>query len=171
MTDPPGRVRVARVVRAHGLRGEVALELLGGGLDRLPEGTEVFVEGTPRVIREPRPAADHLLCRLSGVEDRTAALRLVGGYLEVPIDSVRALPAGEYFHFQLVGLRVVDERGVERGVVADVQPYPANDVLVVSGSEGERLVPAVRAAVLDVDLDGGRLTVAGTFLEPWDDAG
>ncbi len=171
MTKPPGRVRVARVTRAHGLRGEVAVELLGGGLDRLPEGTEVFLDGAPRVIREPRPAGGHLLCRLSGVEDRTAALGLVGGYLEVPIDSVRPLPKGEYFHFQLVGLRVVDERGVDRGVVADVQPYPANDVLVVSGTEGESLVPAIRAAVLNVDLEAGRLTVAGPFLEPWDDEG
>ena len=129
------------------------------------------MEGVTRVIQEPRAAGDHLLCRLGGVEDRTEALRLVGGYLEVPIDSVRALPEGEYFHFQLVGLRVVDERGIERGVVADVQPYPANDVLVVSGSDGERLVPAVRAAVLEVDLESGRLTVAAAFLEPWDDAG
>jgi 16S rRNA processing protein RimM len=171
LSKPPERVRVARVLKAHGLRGEVALELLGGGVDRLPEGTEVFVEGTPREIREPRAAGDHLLCRLGGVEDRSEALRLVGGYLEVPIESVRALPEGEYFHFQLVGLRVVDERGIERGVVADVQPYPANDVLVVSGSGGESLVPAVRSAVLEVDLEGGRLTVSAAFLEPWDDAG
>ncbi len=171
MTKPPDRVRVARVLKAHGLRGEVALELLGGGLDRLPEGTEVFLDGSPRVVEEPRPAGAHLLCRLSGVEDRTSALRLVGGYLEVPFDSARPLPRGEYFHFQLVGLRVVDERGVDRGIVADVQPYPANDVLVVSGSGRETLVPAVRAAVLNVDLEGGRLTVAGSFLEPWDDAG
>ena len=170
MTESPETVRVARVVRAHGLHGQIALELLGGGPDRLPSGSEVLFEGRPLVVEESRPAGTHLLCRLRGVEDRAAAARLVGGYLEVPAGQARPLPQGEYFHFQLVGLRVVDERGADRGLVSDVQPYPANDVFVVTTPEGETLVPAVRAAVLEVDLEGGRLVVAGDFLGPWDDA-
>lgn len=163
-------MRVARVTRAHGLRGEVVLEMLGGGADRLAAGEPVRVSGGEVRIEAIRPAAPLVLCRFQGVDDRARAQTLVGEYLEVPAGEVRPLPADEYFHFQLVGLRVRDEDGRERGTVADIEEYPANDIVVVETPSGQALVPAVHDAVLNVDLVKGEMTVARRFLEEWVDA-
>lgn len=166
----PEWVRVARVARAHGLRGEVALEMLGGGADRLAVGELMRVRGGEVRIEAVRPTAPLVLCRFHGVHDRARAQTLVGEYLEVPSGEARSLPPDEYFHFQLVGLRVRDEDGREWGAVAEIEEYPANDIVVVETPTGQVLVPAVHDAVLSVDLAKGEMTVARRFLEGWVDA-
>ncbi len=171
MTEAPQRVRVARVARAHGLEGELALELLGGDPERLPPGSLVVVAGRELEVKASRRAGRHLLCRLGEVEDRMGAERLVGEYLEVPLERARPLPPGEYFHFQLVGLKVEDETGAQRGELVEVEAYPANDIYLVRTDHGDVAVPAVRAAVLEIDLSSGRMRVASRFLEAWADAG
>jgi len=144
VNEAPSRLRVAWVRRAHGTAGELALELLGGPPERL------------------RAA------RLEGVETREAAQRLVGTYLEVDRAAARSLPPGEYFHFQLVGLAVVDEDGQPVGELSDVETYPHHDVYVVRTPVGEARLPAVRDVVRAVDLDQGRMVVRRQALEPAD---
>lgn len=171
MTDPEELVRVARVARTHGLQGEVSLELLGGDGDRLRPGTTVVVRGRRHQVEGARTAGGRMLCRLTDVSDQRRAAQLLGAYLEVPVREARPLPPGEYFHFQLVGLRVVDESGADWGELVEVESYPANDVYTVRREGAEVPVPAVREAVLEVDLSRGRITVAGRFLKGWADAG
>ena len=72
-------------------------------------------------------------------------------------------PTGEdeYYAFQLIGLDVVEENGRELGTVADVIPGVANDVLEV----GEHLLPMIEDCIRSVDLEAGRITVAGGFAD------
>jgi len=161
---------VARIVKPHGIRGELWLEMLGGGPERLGPGTKVRCGQGLLEVEGVRLADQRVLCRLSGIADRDAAAAIAGAYLEVGSKAVRKLPAGEYFHFQLVGLRVLDESGEQRGELTEVESYPANDVYVVRGTGGEVRVPAVREAVLGVDLEAGSITVLATYLEGWVDA-
>ena len=65
--------------------------------------------------------------------------------------------------FQLVGLSVEEDGGRVLGKVADVEPWPANDVLVLDGGA---MLPLVDACVLQVDLDAGRIVVAQGFAGP-----
>ena len=170
MSRSPDWVRAARIVKPHGIEGELCLEMLGGDRDRLPAGTAVRVGSAVLAIVEAYPSARGLICRLSGISDRDAAATLTGIYLEVDGTSVRTLPVGEFFHYQLVGLKVVDELGRPRGRVVDVEPYPANDVYVVRTEAGDVRVPAVRQAVDKVDLDAATMTVSSAYLEGWVDA-
>jgi 16S rRNA processing protein RimM len=70
---------------------------------------------------------------------------------------------GEWYVFQLVGLEVVEDGGRPLGKVANVEPWPANDVIVL---ESGALLPLVDACVLEVDLDAGRILVAPGFADP-----
>ena len=94
---------------------------------------------------------------LAGVETRDAAEALVGRYLEAP---ARGLPDGSFYWDQLIGLEVRDPRGEPIGELVEIFRAGGNEVYRVVGPRGERLVPALRSAVVEIDLERGRMTVA-----------
>ena len=89
---------------------------------------------------------------------------LRGSYLEVEDQDLKPLPVGRWYHHQLIGLRVATEGGEELGTLTSVLERPANDVWVVGQDDIEHLVPATHDAVLDVDHEGGHVTVADWLL-------
>ena len=163
---PPDRLVVGRVLRPHGVRGELSVQVLSDAPERFVPGAELGV-GDPDGPRPPAPAVvraarlhqGRLLLSLEGVEDRDAADRFRGAWLSIPVAAARPLDRGEFWPHQLVGLAVVDRQGRERGRVADVVPGAAHDLLVVELPGGDSaLVPAV-AALVTVELEAGRVLV------------
>jgi 16S rRNA processing protein RimM len=172
---PPGRLVVGRVLRPHGVRGELSVEVLSDAPERFAPGAELGV-GDPDgpeppaavTVRTARLHQGRLLLALEGVEDRDAADGLRGAWLSIPIAAARPLGPDEFWPHQLVGLAVVDQQGRERGVVADVLPGAAHDLLAVELPDGaSALVPAV-AALVTVELEAGRVLVDAVpgLLEP-----
>ncbi len=160
------RVPLARVERAHGVRGAVRCRLYGDsaagweqlGRIELPDGRT----GRVRVLAADRR---HALCQLEGVEDRTAAAGLVGGELAIPRGRLPAAEHGTYYHVDLIGLAVHDLQGRSRGRVAAVHNFGAGDLLEIRLTAGAPvLVPFTRAAVPAVDLDGGLLRIDPVWL-------
>ena len=162
----PARLVVGRVLRPHGIRGELAVEVLSDAPDRFSPGAELGAgdpdgQGPlrPVTVTAARLHLGRLLARLEGVEDRDAAAELRGALLSIPMEAARPLAPDEFWPHQLVGLAVVDREGRQRGRVADVLPGTAHDLLAVALPSGERaLVPAV-AALVTVELEAGRVLV------------
>jgi 16S rRNA processing protein RimM len=162
----PARLVVGRVLRPHGVRGELSVEVLSDAPERFSPGVELGA-GDPESSGPLRPVTvaaarlhqGRLLLSLVGVDDRDAADRLRGTLLSIPVGSARPLARDEFWAHQLVGLVVVDHDGRERGRVADVLPGAAHDLLAVELPGGaSALVPAV-AALVTVDLEAGRVLV------------
>jgi 16S rRNA processing protein RimM len=159
-------VVIGRIGRAHGVRGEVAVDV------RTDEPEQRFAAGAvlgtdpqaagPLTVTGSRPHGGRLLVRFDEVTDRGAAEGLRGVLLTAAVsDADRPDDPEEFYDHQLVGLKVVDGAGVVVGEVADVLHHPAHDLLVVRrDAGGEDMVPFVAALVPDVDLDRGRLTVS-----------
>ena len=161
----PSLLRVAHVRRAHGVRGEVRVQTLGGGLARFAPGTELLDErdGRRLTVAASRPLdGDEILLRFDDLHSREAAASLSGAYLCVQSSQARHLPADEWFVWQLVGLRAVTDSGDDLGVVRDVEEQPSSDVLVVEAGSRERRYPLVREWVRGVDLARGVVVVT-----PW----
>jgi 16S rRNA processing protein RimM len=177
------RLTVARVGRAHGLKGEVTIETRTDAPERR------FVPGAVLHVvparRDPQPVPatvvvssvrDHngvLLIGFDDVPDRSAAEVLRGTLLEADIPDDEQEPDAWYDH-QLVGLAVVDPAGRPLGEVAAVEHPGAQDLLVVRRPDGvERLVPFVTAIVPTVDVAGGRVVVdaPGGLIEDLPDGG
>jgi 16S rRNA processing protein RimM len=164
--SPPERLVVGRVLRPHGVRGELVVQVLSDAPDRFAPGAELDVgdpdgPGPPRpvVVRAARLHRGRLLVSLEGVEDRDAAEGLRGAWLSIPVAAARPLEPDEFWPHQLVGLAVVDRQGRRRGRVADVVPGAAHDLLAVELPGGaSALVPAV-AALVTVELEAGRVLV------------
>ncbi len=160
-------IAVGRVARSHGVRGEVAVELLTEVPDRFAPGSTLQAEdGSSLTIESARPHQSRMLVTFQGVGDRTAADALRGAYLFVPETSLPDLPEGRYWPHQLEGCDVVDEDGRAIGRLVEVLAGPegGNDVWAVDGEGGRRLVPAVRDAVVSVDVGARRVVVRAEAL-------
>jgi len=164
--DVPARLVVGRVLRPHGIGGELAVEVLSDAPDRFAAGATLDAgdPDVPAALRQltiagVRPHQGRLLVRFAGVGDRDAADTLRGQLLSIPLEAARRLGPGEYWPHQLVGLAVIDQEGQPRGTVAAVLPGAAHDLLRVRRPDGgEVLVPTV-AALITVDLAAGRISV------------
>ncbi len=156
-------VVIGRVGRAHGIRGEVSIDLrtdepgrrfFPGAKVRLASGRELTVEKTTW-------QRGRLLVTLAGFPDRTAVETLNDELLTTRVKTSE-LPSedDEYFDRQLVGLTVLDHAGEVCGTVSDVLHMPSQDVLEVETAAGKRLVPFVKALVPAVDMDARTVQLA-----------
>lgn len=155
------RVLVGRIGRPHGLDGYVVLHPETDNPDRFRPGATVQdASGAPFEVERVRPRGEGLLVRFSGVEDRTAAERIVGTELFIPGGERRALDDGEYWPDELIGLAVRTHDGRHVGVVASVIEGAAQYRLAVDGGSGTFEVPFVAELVPDVDRAAGVITLA-----------
>ena len=109
-----------------------------------------------------RPHGDGFVARFREVADRDAALQLSGAEIAVPESCLPAPGDGEFYWRDLVGLRVVDQNGVELGEVGQLMPTGVHDVLVVQAGKagGEKvLIPFVGAHVGAVRIQDGVIEV------------
>ncbi|MFT4187595.1 MAG: ribosome maturation factor RimM [Aeromicrobium sp.] len=154
-------VVVGRLGRAHGIRGELAVEPRTDEPERrFAPGSSVVCGGRRLTVKTARPHGQKLVVRFVEVADRTEAETLHGKIIEaeVPDDEI---PTDEdaFYDRQLVGL-TVRSGGADVGTVRRVDHLPGQDLLVVRTPTGEVLVPFVEALVPEVDLDAGVVTVA-----------
>jgi 16S rRNA processing protein RimM len=153
---------VGRVSRAHGVKGEVAVQPLSEVEARFQPGSRVFAsedETRPLVVAGARPHRHRLLVSFHGITDRSGAQELTGKYLFVPATQAPSLPEGEFWPHQLVGCDVWTDRGRRLGAIREVMRTPANDIWAADGEGGEVLIPALRDVVVSVDVAGRRVVV------------
>lgn len=158
-------VVVGRIGRAHGIRGDVGVEV------RTDEPERRFVAGAvlrtepeaagPLTVTRARRHGGRLLVTFDEVSDRAAAEALRGVALLVDVDlGERPEDPEEYYDRHLVGLAVHDRKGRALGRVDEVVHLPAQDLLAVTVHDGRQvLVPFVAAIVPTVDVAAGRLVV------------
>lgn len=158
-------VVVGRVGRAHGIHGDVAVEVRTDEPElRLAPGTVLATDpgpAGPLTVTTGRVHSGRLIVRFAEVDGRTAAEALRGTLLLADVDPGQ-LPddEDEWYDRQLVGLDVVGADGALVGEVAAVLHLPAHDVLAVRRPDGsEALVPFVTEIVPEVDLAAHRLVV------------
>ncbi|MGC5168476.1 ribosome maturation factor RimM [Luteimicrobium sp. DT211] len=154
---------VARIGRAHGLRGEVRLDLRTDDPEtRLHVGarlTTVPASAGPLTLDGVRNQHDAWYVRFAEASDRTAAEGLRG--VELVVDAEDSDEEDAWYPHELAGLRVELADGTVVGEVEGLDTSsPAHDLLLVRETGGERtLVPFVRAIVPVVDVPGGRVVL------------
>lgn len=159
---------VGRVVRAHGIRGEVTVDVrTDDPALRFAAGSVLATdppEEGPLTVEASRWHSGRLLVRFAGIGDRTRAEALRGTWLTV--DAGAAVPPvgpDEFHDHQLTGLSVQTTSGTAVGTVTDVLHH-GQDLLVIeppgdAHRRGEILVPFVAAIVVEVDVTAGRMVI------------
>jgi 16S rRNA processing protein RimM len=167
----PGTVAVGRVLRPHGVRGEVVVEVTSDNPERFAVGAELLLmapgevgEAAPEAARRRltietvRPHRGVLLVGFAGIGDRDEADAL-RGELAVPGSEVPAPPEGTWYHFQLLGCRVSDRAAGELGEVVDLVEDGGGLLLVVEG-DGRRVpVPFVERFLVRADVEAREIEV------------
>ena len=165
-TPEPRYLVVGRILRPHGIRGELRVAIITDYPERLGQHAYFYLaspDAPDAVQRYPveklRWHRDALLLKLGNCDDRDQADELRGLLVQILIEDAVPLEEGEYYHFQLIGVRVETESGEWLGQVVEVLETGANDVYVVRGPWGEVLLPAVDDVVIELDLELKRMVV------------
>jgi 16S rRNA processing protein RimM len=160
---------LARVLRARGLRGEVAAEILTDFPERLPELREVWLAGgagAPRQVRVRKcwlssSRGGQAIFHFAGVDDCDAAERLRGLEVQVPLEQRASLAEGSYFVSDLVGCAVWEAGSAAAlGSVRSVEFPGGVPLLAVETSEGEVLVPLAAEYCARIDVAAKRIDVS-----------
>ncbi len=155
---------MGEIVAAHALDGRVRLRAYQPPAPSLRAGARVVIEheGTLREAHV-RSSAPHgrglVLIGLAGVTDRTAAERLVGGRVLVPLADLPPPAEGEFYYHEVAGFRVDTTAGEPLGTIRETFSTGVNDVWVVERNGREHLVPVIADVVRAIDRSGRRIVI------------
>jgi len=150
---------VGRILAPWGMRGEVKVEVLTDFPERFAPRKVVYLNTIPLEIERCHPHKQHMVVKLATIDSVEAAERLRGQDLTIPSSELYPLPQGQYYTFQLIGLKVVTTRGQTLGRVTDIMSTASNDVYIVDGKRGEILIPAIEDVVKSIDLKKGKMVI------------
>ena len=168
MTSNSTSLRVGRLLKAHGLKGAIKLELYTDSPNQrfvpgatfslqVPEHSPWF--GKTVTVKELRWYNNQPVLFLEGVENRSQAETLVKAIMLIQQDlNETPTEPDAWYDQQLVGLKVI-RAGQEIGTVIRVDHLPAQDLLVIGYGESEVLVPFVKQIVPEVDISSGKITI------------
>ena len=160
----PAFLVLGKLRRAHGVVGEIALDVYTGMPELLDVNRVVFVgeNHQPLTIQSTRPkGAALLLIKFVEVNDRTEVSALTNLLVYTQAEQLPALPEGEFYLHELIGLEVYDTDEAYLGVLTEILETGANDVYLVKDPSGnEVLIAAVEERILEIDQDARRMIVS-----------
>ena len=164
----PVFLTIGKLQRTHGVKGELIMEVHTDFPERVTPGLQVFIGKNHQEykIASVRPNGDKLLVSFSGLIDCDQAAILRNQLVFIKTVDANLLPDGEFYHYEILGMQVIDESGNMIGQIQEIMVTGANDVYVVNTEDGkEVLLPAIRSVVLSIDRENQVITVR---LPEWD---
>ena len=154
-------IYVMQIVNTHGVRGEVKALHYTDGESFFKKVKIVYKEdGTPIKILSWRFQKGSVLMTLEGVDTMELAEKMRFTKLYAKKEDLPKLPKGEYYFFQLIGLKAVLSDGSELGEVTDVIENNASNLLEIKKADGEKvLIPNIPVFVGEVNTDAGTIFI------------
>lgn len=137
--------RIGKILNTHGLKGDLKVQVITD-FDRFEKGSTVYLlykdEYKTLKVCKKSEYAPHILVRFENHEDINLVEKWKGSELFITEAEQEALPDGEYYYHQLIGLEVINENGDHRGVVHQIREVPQGNLLVVKKPDGKNaLIP------------------------------
>lgn len=160
---------IGRIIRAHGIRGEVSVLPLTSDPDRFAQLKECLLlsadekNSSSIQVENARIQPEQLLIKLKGIDTRDQAEALRGHLLAVKREDAVKLPADHWFICDLLGCAVYDAKEGYLGELADIMQNTAQDVYVVRlPGQPDLLFPALKTIIQKVDIAGRRIDICLT---------
>jgi 16S rRNA processing protein RimM len=153
---------IGRILKPHGVRGEVRVDIISESPERFTWLDEVYIGHempTLRTVESIRFHKSWALLKLAGCDDRNSANLLRSQLVQIPESEGLPLEDGEYYLYQLLGLKVYTEDHDYLGDISEVIETKANNVFVVKGLDAEILLPDIGEVIRDIDFESGVVTV------------
>jgi len=163
----PEYLVLGKIVRPHGVRGELRMFVMTDYPERLAQLEQVYLSKdeagshvTPYALENVRLHQDYALLTLEGIDDRDQAEPLRQLFVLIDLDNAVPLEEGEFYLYELIGIEVSTIEGEHLGRLTDVIETGANDVYVVETERyGEVLIPAIESVIIETDIKASRMIV------------
>lgn len=106
-----------------------------------------------------RPYKGSHIIKLQGIDSLQRAREIVGQEVLIPEEELPPLKEDHYYHFQILGCRVITKNGEEIGIVEDLLTIPDNDLLVINGEKGQAFIPFNKDICVQVNLDKKEIVI------------
>ncbi len=159
----PAYLVLGKLRRAHGVRGEIPMEVYTHMLELLLPDQVVYIGESyqPFTIESIRWKNELLLLKFNNIDDRTVVSNLTNELLYIKTEQLPVLSEDELYYHEIIGLDVHEEDGRQLGVLVSILETGANDVYLVRDEAGnEILIPAIEDVILEIDLDRNLMIVA-----------
>ena len=158
------QLQVGVISSTHGVRGEVKVFPTTDDVTRFRQLKKVYLdtgrEMLPLEIQNVKFFKQFAILKFKGIDNINDIEKYRGKSLMIDREDAVDLDEDEYFIADMIGMKVCTEDGSEFGTLKDVMETGANDVYIIDSLEhGEVLIPAIRECILDVDMDGERMTI------------
>jgi len=154
-------IPIGKVWKVRGKRGEVTVVHAPGGAELFAPRKRLFLAGEEGKTLQIERCQEHkgkLILKFAGYNSIEEASKLVGRSLLISEEDLPPLLPDEYYRFQLIGMRVVDETGRAIGKVVDIIGLSGGaDILVVTDGDKEYLIPAAKSYFVKIDLKNNLL--------------
>ena len=149
------------MVSPHGIKGQIRIETDSDNPNRFQKNASISIADQAFTITSSQEiSSKYLLLSLEGVTTRQKANDLQGSSISVETAAIPELPIDTYYHYQLIGMSVLDEHSVLLGTISEILNTGANDVYVVIDHENELLIPAVANVILMVDVKTNMMKIS-----------
>ncbi len=160
MPANPEPVNVALILGTQGTSGEIRVKSYTDVPTRFNPGQHLHIDQVSyRITDSFSSRKDQMVLKLEGIDTPAAAQGLSGQWLTSPALDSPELSAGEFFHFQLMGLQARTEEGEVLGTLREIIQTGSNDVYRVEKDGKELLLPAISQVIRRVDLSAGVMVV------------
>ncbi|MBI1257471.1 MAG: 16S rRNA processing protein RimM [Chloroflexi bacterium] len=154
-------------MRPHGVRGELRVRMMTDYPERIAKLETIYLADKPEPkvakpykVQGMRMNGDFGLLKLREIPDRTAAEKYRGLFVLVDMEHAVPLEEGEFYLYQLIGVKVETADGETLGMLTEVLETGANDVYIVKSERyGEILIPVTPETILKTDVDAGVMIV------------
>jgi len=155
-------VTIGHILAPWGTKGQLKIQVATDFPYHYAPSSKAYINHRPMTIDSTEWHKGAPIIKLSNIDSVEDGQKLVGQAVEIPRSQLQPLPQGQYYHFQLIGLRVETTQGEPLGNITEIIAAPSqnvNDIYIVNGSRGELLIPAIEDVVKSIDLEQGRMVI------------
>jgi 16S rRNA processing protein RimM len=156
------RISVGKILGPHGVKGEVKVLPLTDFPRRFQKNKMFWIDSVQKKmqVETVRTQGAFLLMKFIGIEQREDAEKIKNALIQVEHSETIKLPPGQYYHFEIMGLKVFKKNGEFIGRVQEILETGANDIYIVERDDKEKLlVPALKKVVTEIDIANGLMVV------------
>ena len=154
---------IGKVVKPQGIKGEIKAEIITSFPEHFEHLSAIYIgqdEFVKYEVEHTRLSANFVFVKFKEIHSRNDAENLRNKYLYIPDEELYPLDDDEFYHHQLLGLKVYDQDNSYLGVVKDVEPYPVNDILnIETENKKTYLIPVVKDFIKEIDIKSQKVTV------------
>ncbi|MFC2059786.1 ribosome maturation factor RimM [Chloroflexota bacterium] len=152
-------ITIGHILAPWGIEGKLKVKVVTDFPQRFTASSKVYINRQPNTIDSIQWHKGKAIIKLNTIDSFEDAQNLRGQPVEIHHSQLYTLPEGQYFHFQLIGLKVWTTRGELLGHITDVLTSASNDNYIVSTAKGDLLIPAVEDIVKSINLSDGRMVI------------